>query len=59
MDGRGDVGLDGDRRTRGGLTGRRDQEGVREIGYVQNLPVKCPVKRETKPASVTLSAEIE
>ena len=36
----GDVDLDGDRRTRGGFTGRRDQQGVREIKYVQNLTVK-------------------
>ena len=39
MDGRGDVDLDGDRRTRGGFTGRRDQQGVREIGCVPDCEV--------------------
>jgi hypothetical protein len=40
MDERGDVDLDGDRRTGGGFTGRRDQQGIREIKCVQTLPVK-------------------
>ena len=35
----GDVDLDGDRRTRGGFTGRRDQQGVREIGCVPDCEV--------------------
>ena len=39
MDGRGDVALDGDRRTRGGFTRRRDQQRVREIGFVPDREV--------------------